>query len=264
MKYAIFIDIDGTLLSDNQTISNRCKNIIENIVSIGHYVILCTARYRNYAIELSQDIGASNYVLTSNGAELYDYKKNKVIFSNTILPETVITILNKVTESNLKATLAIDDAEYIIGKKYNNLQRYIPNEYENFFEGKSTKQFMIIDDDKNNIDSFRNFVNNFENITITNKHTIKEEQGNWFSFVQKETSKGTGISKFSELFSIPKDNIIAIGNDYNDIPMFENSGISIAVKNATNDILEMVDIITDTNNEDGVAKALERLYISKL
>ena len=123
---------------------------------------------------------------------------------------------------------------------------------------------MVIDENEDNIDKFRLFVSEFNNVDITNKHTIKEEQGNWFSFVERNTSKGHGVSEFCKVFSIPTQNIISIGNDYNDISMFKLSGVSIAVKNATPDILEIVDEITDSNNEDGVAKILEKFYISKL
>ena len=123
---------------------------------------------------------------------------------------------------------------------------------------------MVIDNNSNKLSDVRFFVNEKNNITITNKHDIIETQGSWFSFVSKNTSKGTAIDKYCKIFSIPKEKVICIGNDYNDIPMFKSSGMSIAVKNATEEVLELADYITDSNNDDGVAKVLEKLYISLL
>ena len=264
MKYSIFIDVDGTLKNDNGEISNRCKNIIRNIVSLGHMVILCTARPRKHVQIISEEIGTSHYVLSSNGAELYDYANDKIIFSNYIPYNCVISVLDQVIKNNMSATLAINDIEYIIGRQYNDNQFKLPNRYNNFIRKNKVKQFMVIDNNSNKLGDVRFFVNEKSNISITNKHDIIEAQGSWFSFVSKNTSKGTAIDKFCKIFSIPKERIICIGNDYNDIPMFKSSGMSIAVKNATDDVLALADYITDSNNDDGVAKILEKLYISLL
>ena len=68
MYKAIFIDIDGTLRTDEKVITKRTKEAIKKIVDLGIFVIICSGRPRKSTIQVSQEAGASNYVISSNGA----------------------------------------------------------------------------------------------------------------------------------------------------------------------------------------------------
>lgn len=263
MKYVIFIDIDGTLLDDKNSISNRTKNIIRNVVEIGHKIVLCTGRTRIYAEKISKEIGASSYIISSNGAEIYDYENNKVIYLSAIPNNVISDIVEKVNNMHTKLTIAVDNIEYIIGNKYNYFQKKIPLNYVDFFNNHFVKQAMIIAEEEKLI-NFRKIITLYDNVEITNKNSICESQGTWFSVVKKGTSKGESIKYFCDHFNISSDNVISIGNDYNDISMFKESKISIAVSNAIDELKEKANIITNSNNEDGVANALEKLYLTIL
>jgi hydroxymethylpyrimidine pyrophosphatase-like HAD family hydrolase len=71
--------------------------------------------------------------------------------------------------------------------------------------------------------------------------------------------KGTAIDALSAYYTVEKSNIMAIGDDYNDIPMLQEAGISVAVENAVPEAKAVARYITDTNNNDGVAKIIKRL-----
>ena len=81
----------------------------------------------------------------------------------------------------------------------------------------------------------------------------------WFSIVNSNCSKGNAIKILIKYLNLPIENTIAIGNDKNDISMFEVVGLSVAVANASEDIKNKVDYITLSNDEDGVALFLESL-----
>ena len=152
MKYVIFIDIDGTLLSDSNSISNRTKNIIHNIVELGHEIILCTGRPRIFAEKISREIGASSYIISSNGAEIYDYKKNEIIYISTMPKNIISQVVSNIEKNNARITMTIDSTEYIIGHKYNSYQEKLPPNYNDFFEENLQKQAMIIGDEEKLID----------------------------------------------------------------------------------------------------------------
>ena len=263
MYYVIFIDIDGTLLNDKRQISNRVKNIIHNILELGHKIVLCTGRSRASAIKIAKEVGTSTYIITSNGAEIYDFKNNKVIYSSVISDKVITRVIKEISKINAKITMSIDNLEYIIGNKYNQFQEYLPDDYINFFKFNLPKQAMIIGDEKK-LQILRDIIVHYDDIEINSKKNIHEEQGLWFSIINRGISKGKGVREFCNFFDIPRDRIISIGNDYNDIEMFDESKISIAVSNATEEIKNKANIITESNNNDGVAKVLEKLYISIL
>ena len=79
MKKMFCIDIDGTLLKSNGTISYNTVSIIKKLKEQGHEIVLCSARSRNAAISICKLIDTSKYVISSNGAEIYDYYNNDVI-----------------------------------------------------------------------------------------------------------------------------------------------------------------------------------------
>ena len=71
----IFVDIDGTLTNDNKQISEFTKQIIKKVTENGIYVVLCSGRANAYVCKYSKMSEASNYVISSNGAQIYDYEK---------------------------------------------------------------------------------------------------------------------------------------------------------------------------------------------
>ena len=78
--------------------------------------------------------------------------------------------------------------------------------------------------------------------------------------MKKDCTKANAIKILADHLDINKEEIIVIGDGANDISMFEMSGYKIAMGNANNKLKEKADYITDSNNQDGVAKALEEIF----
>ena len=81
----------------------------------------------------------------------------------------------------------------------------------------------------------------------------------WFSIGNQNSSKGSALKYLADFLSIPIKNSIAIGDDRNDISMFQASGFSVAMGNSDSKIKSLADYVTTSNNSDGVAKFLERI-----
>lgn len=79
MKYLIAIDSDGTLRHSDGNISDKTKKIIKKVVDCGNIVVICTARPRYYTLKVSNEVGLNEYLISSNGTEIYD-NVNKKIF----------------------------------------------------------------------------------------------------------------------------------------------------------------------------------------
>lgn len=77
--------------------------------------------------------------------------------------------------------------------------------------------------------------------------------------ISSETDKGVGLTAIAEYYGIPLEQVMAIGDSYNDIPMLEIAGMGVAMANAVDDAKAVAKYVTDTNNADGVAKAIEKL-----
>ena len=116
-----------------------------------------------------------------------------------------------------------------------------------------------------NIRNIKDEINDIKDIEIVNlskclvNNKFPKEKPFFLDITCKDTSKGNAIKNLCEYLKIDLKDSVAIGDSYNDITMFEVVGHSVAMGNAPEDIKKIVDEVTDTNNEDGVAKFLENL-----
>jgi len=77
--------------------------------------------------------------------------------------------------------------------------------------------------------------------------------------MHKDGHKGIGLRKMAEYYRIPIENTVAIGDNFNDLPMLQCAGYAIAMDNADNEVKKICDFVTLSNSENGVAHALRKL-----
>lgn len=259
LKYLIAIDSDGTLRHDDGTISDRTKIIVSKLVDLGNYVVICTARPRYHTKKIVDESLASQILVSSNGTEIYDNDKKTLVFVAYVEKNNCIELYNYARKNDIRIIFVVDETEYATHFIRNNKQKLLSNEIniDKFFEENKVKQCMILDNDKEKIEKFKKHtieiglkINNFSN-------PYEEEQ--WFSVISSNSSKGQALLVLSKYLNIPIENTIAIGNDYNDVPMFEVAAISVAVDNSNDNIKAHADIVIKSNDDDGVAEYLETI-----
>ena len=77
--------------------------------------------------------------------------------------------------------------------------------------------------------------------------------------INKKASKGNGVKKVIDTYHINSEEVIVIGDNFNDVDMFLKAGISIAMGNAPEEVKRFASIVTDTNNQEGIQRALDSL-----
>ncbi len=251
-KYKIvYLDIDGTIRNDSCEISDRTKNVIKTLTDNGVLVVICSGRNRNYCMRISKECNASNYVVATNGSDVYDYNEDKVIFYNLIN--------NKICEDifNLSKMIDVKCYAFTNGNK-------VDNYHENIC------QCVINTPDIKKIRKIKEFISLNKDIKIVNQSKCLvdskfEFYGYYFIDIGKyNTSKGYGIYQLNKYLNINKSKAVAIGDSFNDISMFDNVSLSIAMGNATTEVKNKASIITDSNNFDGVANSLIKIFDLKI
>lgn len=253
MKKLICLDLDGTLLDNNGTLSKNTIDTIKKTQKLGHEVVVCTARARNFAINIGKILNASTYVITSNGAEIYDYNSGEVIYTDGVDKTIVKKVWKECQAEGFKLSLAIDNKEYV-----NNIFRKGQTQIDDFHkfskDYRDIKQCMIVSDDLDRLMIYLEKYKKNKNVKLSADKVILEECGYWFSLLSPIANKGNGIYQLAKFLNIEKNNIISFGNDLNDISMFENSGYRVAVSNSEKELLKLADEVTLSNDEDGVAE----------
>lgn len=261
MKKIVYIDYDGTLRNDNGEISQRTKKAINEFTNAGNHIVLCTGQPRYNAEKISKEIGCQSFVISSNGAEIYNNIDKEIVKIVTIENSDFMKIYEYAKKNDIRIMAVSDDKEFVTKEIANENQYMIPDnqeELESLLQNNKIKQIVLQSANSEKISKAKEeLVNNLDSIAILNQ--ADSQKKSWFALGNAKVSKGQAIKDLSEHLGVPIENTIGIGNGYNDISMFSVVGKSVAMENAIGDIKDRVDFVTASNNCDGVAVFLESI-----
>ena len=262
----IVLDLDDTLLRDDHSISVRTKDALMKAQEVGVKVVLASGRptfgMRHIAQELNLDQYGS-YILSFNGGKIINCSTEEEMFSSTLSSEAV----HKLFE------LSIREGVYI--------HTYIGDEIITQDENPFTDiEASLTGLPINVVPNFVNAVNEpvvkslmvgppeqLKNVEIKLQVELKEEfsimrsKPYFLEFTEKGVTKGTSLNQLIQACGIKREEVIAIGDSYNDLSMIEFAGLGVAMGNAPDDIKEVANFVTDTNMNDGVAKVVEEFIL---
>jgi len=254
----VFIDLDGTLTNHDGKITDRAFKIIEKLKKIGIYIVFTTGRSIPYTINIAKNYNPSGYMITSNGAEIYNYVNDNLIYASSIKEENLNFIDELVTKYNLIFTANSKDYRYT-NKLNDNLGKKLVDKLTDI--NNSVNQIVIQSTNIDDMKYFRRDLNANTELKITNKGGITDIRDYYFYDVtNSEASKGNAIVKLCELLGIDLSKTMAIGDAGNDIDMFNVCAYKVAMANADQKLKDVANLETLSNEQDGVAVVLERLY----
>ena len=268
----IFIDIDDTLKASNHEVSAYTKDIIKRVRDLGIMIVANTGHGTSYGIKKSQEAGLSEYVVSSNGSEIYNYKTKEKIFSRPIPVDTV----KKVYEycNNLKMTIIFNSFTnmFINIEKYDYSDDPVVyfDDIDKLLEEHEINQIIVLSKNYERMLVLPNvFQDKFPNLrTVRSSASLMEKtqlpnKEYYHDLVLENTSKGTGVAELLDYFKIKPEEAIAIGNGYGDLTMFDVVDKTITVENANDLLKENVDFITDSATNDGMTKAIKKYVLEE-
>lgn len=268
MIKAVFIDIDETLTNSQREVTLKTKNEIKRCVQKGIKIILASGRSRREAIEYQEKIDASPYIISSNGASCYDKINKKEIYNNPLKKEIIKQFLEYSVKNGYKIKLNYEDQLVLNVASYPDERdkERTRAELENIIENKEIVQCVISSTDIEKMKEFKRFLKETkQKIKIVNESKklknpeLKPSRNYYCDITSQEVSKGRAVWEICKYLNLDKEEIITIGDGENDISMFELTPNSIAMGNALDSVKKLARYVTSTNDEDGVARVLEKL-----
>jgi len=269
----IALDLDGTLLNDENNISDRSRGILGRYAHAGVHIVLSTGRMEQSVVGYEDIMGIDCALILYNGAmvkvkraegrrtvlhipleEAYgdfmiDYSLRHGFLLNYYLNETLYADGNPELRKCAEFYTAQTGARYNFTRDMRSLKGQTP-----------TKLILMTDpdDDANQLRSQSSQFKYFSGF-FGNKVNLFRTGPVYLEFLNRHADKGVGLRILAERYGIRKDEILAFGDRENDISMFQYSGAGVAMKNADPHVRSSASAITEfTNNEDGVARYLER------
>ncbi|GGC81935.1 sugar-phosphatase [Enterococcus wangshanyuanii] len=259
----VAIDIDGTLLDSNRKITPKVKETLQKANKKGIYIVLCTGRplpgVKDQLTELDL-YGDNDYVITYNGSLVQATKTNKIISEYSLSHDDFLEIelMSRKVGTHLHTIddKAIYTANRDIGK-YTVHEAYLvdmPLKYrtvEEMTPDLSIIKMMMIDEPEILDKAISQLPEEF-----SNKYTTVKSTDFYYEILNKEASKGNALAKLADHLGIKQSEVMAIGDNENDLSMIEYAGIGVAMGNATENVKQAADVHTSSNDEDGVAEVL--------
>jgi Cof subfamily protein (haloacid dehalogenase superfamily) len=263
-------DLDGTLLTPEQTVTARTRNALERVHALGITVVLVTARPIHRARLIAKEAGMSGLAIVSNGAITIDLDKDPVSDPSAILEH--VTIAPEVLLEFVQALRAVvSDVTY---KLVSGIESYPETHYHwlacrdgngtpqdeptaimnalEFAQIPATK--LIARSEQHKPDALLKIAQglNITGLELTHSHAP------FIEIAAAGITKARTLEKLCQSRGIPREAVVAFGDAPNDRPMLEWAGHGVAMSNAHANLLEIANEVTLSNLEDGVAVWLEK------
>ena len=270
----IGLDLDGTVFNNKKEITARTKEAILRAIDEGVVVVPTTGRPRAGLPKEFIEIPNIRYAITSNGASIIDLSTGESVYQNLMSAEMVYGILDSLPTDVIMTEVYIKGFGYAEQNKLDHLEKYTPSE----------QYAAYIRSSRNPVDNICKFVKEtqlpIEKIHLlfaepeTKTNTLKQLQNvsdiyittgisNNLEINSKTANKGNGLLELGKILGIKQQEIMACGDSGNDYDMIVAAGLGVAMENADDRIKAAADFVTASNEEDGVAYAIERFVNGK-
>lgn len=238
------LDMDGTLLDDNQNVSEHNREWIGKAVNAGVIVMIATGRGIQSASPYIEELKLTSPIVTANGSEVWQAPGH--LFKRQTLDQATIRKLHQ------------------LGVKYDSWYwayavegMYNTNHWEGELASEKWLKFGYYLEDVNRLEAIRREIDSWGTLEITNSHPFNLELN------PKGVNKAAGLKEVCKLIGIDITEAVAVGDSLNDLSMIQEAGLGVAMDNAQDAVKEASDCIAPRNTDDGVAYVIQRYILNK-
>jgi Cof subfamily protein (haloacid dehalogenase superfamily) len=264
----IGLDLDGTLLNEKKKLTSYTRHVLRKAIDRGIIVLAATGRpYTGIPEELKRFPGI-RYALTSNGARVIDKKEDKVLIEKLLPIKRATKALETFRKYDTLQEIYFDGKGYADEDKLNNIKHYHkdPNMWRYVLTSRRGVPDIIELAVQKNKDADKIqavFANAGEQEAAWNELEVQEgihlvsSLGYNIEINAAGVNKGLSLVELGKILGVEREEIMACGDRDNDIEMLQEAGLGVAMGNAQEEVKAVADYITLTNDENGVAKAIE-------
>ena len=256
-------DLDDTLLDDSKVISKLNKEAIWRAKEKGIMMTLATGRMFRSATIFGDELGIDVPLITYQGALIKTAQSNQVIWSKTIELPIAREIISFGRKHGFILQIYVDDMLHV-----DYINTYVAN-YASFcmvpalavrdlftYIQAPPHKILMVGEPAELYAAWEEAQQIFDDSVY-----ITKSKPYFLEFTNSEANKGKALSFLAESFGIKKEEIMVIGDNYNDMELFKAAGLKIAMGNAVDALKEQADFITANSSENGVAVAIEKFVI---
>ncbi|NLK67668.1 MAG: HAD family phosphatase [Clostridiaceae bacterium] len=266
MQYKLLsVDIDGTLINNKKEVTPKTKERIHKAIEKGVVFTISSGRPVQGVQLITDQLELDVPVITYNGAMVITGESRNIIYSCNMKKEDALQIESLGKQRDTLIAIWSDNKLYVnhmneLAIKYSTISGTEPvlyTEIEQLIEKGINK--ILWYDDVERIEEYERELKTILSPTV-NFHT---SQPFFLEFVDINASKAIALEKLGSHYGICKEEMIAIGDGYNDLSMIEYAGLGVAMENAPQEIKQAADFVTLSNEDDGVAYVIDKFILNE-
>ncbi|MFK7696390.1 Cof-type HAD-IIB family hydrolase [Paenibacillus sp. HJGM_3] len=264
MKYKLIaLDVDGTLLTDDHELTAPTIETIRQVNQAGAQIVLCTGRGPGNAIPVMEELGLQGAVITHNGAATIRTEDRSLVHQVPFEAAELEAFIRYCREHRVHYDystafhLHIDtDLSEHLEEMYRKFQMTPFRVADVSRMEELAVKFTVYSPDKERVDQVE------ADWSQAGSRLRVLRSGDFFiDVMHAEASKGHALRALCGSLGIPREQVLAMGNYYNDIEMLQFAGWGIAMDNSPEEVKQAADEVTVSNNEGGVYRSLRRLCL---
>lgn len=260
--------MDGTLLDSNNEISEKTKETIKKAEEKGAYIVIATGRLLKSALHYAETLKLKTPLIACNGAIIVDEFK-KIIYEKTLEKKKVKEIIKLgikkdiyfhfYDEESFYSTIRAEEILKFYGEGSGSLDIGL-NIFDDIDlilnkDDLNVYKFIFVDENRKKLEKLRYKLDEIKGI---------ETSSSWINNIEvmaERTSKGYALKELCKRLAIKPKEVMAIGDNENDLSMIEFAGMGVAMGNGNEIIKNKADYITSTNDQNGLAKVIEKFIL---
>ena len=272
MKYKLLVlDVDGTLLNNEREISKRTLSALLKVQQMGVRIVLASGRPTYGLMPLAKTLELGNYggfILSYNGCQIIKAQNGEIMFERRINPEMLPYLEKKARKNGFAIFTYHDDIiiadnpenEYIQSEALlNNLKVIKEEEFSTAIDFAPCKCMLVSDDETALVGLEEHWKRR-----LNGALDVFRSEPYFLEVVPCGIDKANALGALLEQLKMKREDIIAIGDGVCDVTMLQLAGLGVAMGHAQDSVKVCADYVTASNEEDGVAQAVEKIILAEV
>lgn len=258
----VALDMDGTLLDKKHLLRDEVIDAIKKVQEKGIKVVLVSGRDFKALKPFLRELNIQDLIIGMNGCKVYN-NKGEVVFSESLEPSIGKEIIRFCEKEHKFNILFINGNTYVsksnnyLGHEYYTGESIEVGQLSNFYKDNMLLDKIIVVDQHQQLLKIKEALDE----DFLEKINIEFTLPMFLEMFSNKVNKGLMLERVAKYYNINREEILAIGDWDNDIPMIDYAGLGIAMGNASENLKKRAGFITKTNEEDGAAYALQKFIL---
>lgn len=255
----VALDMDDTLLNGQQEISPRTADCIRRAVAQGVTVTIATGRMFSSARPFAQGLGLDVPLITYNGALIKGVLSGETLLHRPIAADVARQVLALFREKDWYIQTYVDDQLYVAElndkvRYYENLAKVTATVLgDEFYTRPQSPSKMLAMADPDQIAMMKETLQ----ALLIDRLYLAVSKPTYLEMVNPAVNKGTALAFLADRLGIKREQVMAVGDSFNDLDMIEYAGWGVAMGNAPDAVKQQAQAVVATNTNEGVAEAFE-------